>query len=570
MAREPAAHGGADDVDEGPLTPPVPVASGAVAAGGGEVDSLTIPLLPAVPAPASSPGGALGRPRCPVCGERFSRGSRFCAFDGTRLAEAAEDAPSDPMVGQTFGGKYTAVERIGEGGMGTVYEVRHASLDRRFALKLLRPEIAQNTEHLSRFLQEAKAAAAIGHPNIVTVSDFGEHTVGSRKIPFFVMELLRGASLATVLKAEKTLAPRRAAKIVGACAEALAAAHASGVIHRDLKPDNIFLTGDGADFPKVLDFGVAKMSGAARLTQIGMVFGTPHYMSPEQARGQAIDHRTDIYSLGVILYECLAGRVPFEADTSMGVLTKQIFANPEPIERVAPDARRLGALGSIVMRCLAKDPDDRYASMDELASAIRHVVVDPTGAAARSLGAGPSAHPRRAGLRLREDTALPRRRARTDEPAPRSWTRLLLFGGAAASVLALVGVSLRALVAQGTGEGQGAGASGSGLAASAPPASGAPSLSSDDRASASAAAAAASAQAATTGTAAPIDPSAAASAAASASARASSGTSSSAPSSGGTTKAATTLVVDPWGNRPAPTKKPSPAVVDPWAARPKK
>ncbi len=560
MATEPATPGGADSFDEAPLTPPVPVASGAVAAGlPAPGPTPAAAPAPRVSSPTRSPG-SLGRPRCPICGERFSRGSRFCAFDGTRLAEAPEDAPSDPLVGQTLGGKYTVVGRIGEGGMGTVYEVRHASLDRRFALKLLRPEIAQNEEHMARFLQEAKAAAAIGHPNIVTVSDFGEHEVGSRKIPFFVMEFLRGASLASVLKAEKTLPPKRAAKIIAACAEALAAAHAAGVIHRDLKPDNIFLGGEAADVPKVLDFGVAKMSGAARLTQIGMVFGTPHYMSPEQARGQAIDHRTDIYALGVILYECLSGRVPFEADTSMGVLTKQIFANPEPIERIAPDPRALGALGTIVMRCLAKEPADRYATMDELAAAIRQVVADPSAAAASSLGAGQSVFPKRAGLRLREETALPRSRAPVAEPAPRAWGRLLAYAGAAVAVLALIAVSVRALVLSGSGV---------------TPAPGDPTGS---QALATSAAASPGPAPPSSSTAAPLDapaqPEPAASLTGSGAGtatqlRAPSGPSSVPTATSGSPKP-TSGVVDPWNNRPSPTKKPVAGVVDPWADKPRK
>ena len=274
--------------------------------------------------------------------------------------------------------------------MGTVYEVRHTTLGRRFALKVLRRDIA-DAEHTARFIQEAKAAAAIGHPNIVAVSDFGELVVrdgrpaglgagGARwggppnprpPVPYFVMEYLTGISLASLLRAEKTLDPLRAADIVLQCAAGLSAAHAAGVIHRDLKPDNVFLTRSGErEFVKLLDFGVAKMAGAGRLTRAGMVFGTPHYMSPEQAAGQSVDHRADIYALGVILYESLAGKVPFEADTYMGVLTKHMFATPEPIDRVVPDASTLGTLGPIVMRCLAKSPHDRYASMAELVAAL--------------------------------------------------------------------------------------------------------------------------------------------------------------------------------------------------------
>jgi serine/threonine-protein kinase len=317
--------------------------------------------------------------RCPSCQQTFSGEARFCPFDGDPLIEAPDYNPAaDPLIGQIIDGRYQVVSVIGEGGMGTVYEVRHTTLGRRFALKVLRRDIA-DAEHIARFIQEAKAAAGIGHPNIVAVSDFGELSIGGASpVPFFVMEYLSGVSLAALLRSEKTLPPVRAAEIVRQCAAGLAAAHAAGVIHRDLKPDNVFLTrSSDREFVKLLDFGVAKMVGAGRLTRAGMVFGTPHYMSPEQAAGQPVDHRADIYALGVILYEMLAGKVPFEADTYMGVLTKHMFATPEPLDRVVPDASRLGPLGAIAMRCLSKNAPDRYASMAELVAAIDEALEAP-------------------------------------------------------------------------------------------------------------------------------------------------------------------------------------------------
>ena len=315
--------------------------------------------------------------RCPSCEQAFSGEARFCPFDGDALIEAPDYNPTaDPLIGHVVDGRYEVIAVIGEGGMGTVYEVLHTALGRRFALKVLRRDIA-DAEHQARFIQEAKAAAGIGHPNIVAVSDFGELAIpgeASRrapKVPYFVMEHLTGISLAGLLRSEKTLSPTRAAQIVLQCASGLAAAHTAGVIHRDLKPDNVFLTRNAnKEFVKLLDFGVAKMAGAGRLTRAGMVFGTPHYMSPEQAAGQEVDQRADVYALGVILYECLAGRVPFEADTYMGVLTKHMFATPDPIELAVTDASKLGALGPVVMRCLAKSPQDRYANMIELAAAV--------------------------------------------------------------------------------------------------------------------------------------------------------------------------------------------------------
>ncbi|WP_437785998.1 serine/threonine-protein kinase [Sorangium sp. So ce1097] len=341
--------------------------------------------------------------RCPTCKLTFSGDSRFCPFDGDPLVDAPDWNPAaDPLLGRTIDGRYEVQAVVGEGGMGTVYEVRHKSLGRLFALKVLRRDIAQDAELVARFIQEAKAAAAIGHPNIVAVSDFGAIEVepGQPELPFFVMEFLTGTSLAALLRSERTLPAERVGQIMLQCAAALGAAHAAGVIHRDLKPDNVYLVRNGdQEFVKLLDFGVAKVAGGKRLTRIGMVFGTPHYMSPEQAEGKRIDGRADIYALGVLMYECFAGRVPFEADTYMGVLTKHMYMSPEPLEQVMPDASALGAFGPIVMRCLAKSPEERFSSMAELVAAIELALEAPTRATATTLQ---DEHPRRDPLKLRE------------------------------------------------------------------------------------------------------------------------------------------------------------------------
>ncbi len=365
--------------------------------GGAPDDDTTAALGPRVvrasspSSPSSSARRAARARRCPTCQQAFSGEARFCPFDGDPLDEAPDWNPSaDPLIGTLIDGRYEVVSVIGEGGMGTVYEAKHATLGRKMAIKVLRRDIA-DAEHTARFVQEAKAAAAVGHPNIIAVSDFGELTLPAMprpeatpseaprpRVPYFVMEHLTGISLAELLRAEKTLSAERAARILFQCASGLSAAHAAGVVHRDLKPDNVFLVRSGdRELVKLLDFGVAKMAGAGRLTRAGMVFGTPHYMSPEQAAGESVDHRADVYALGVILYECFAGRVPFEADTYMGVLTKHMFATPEPIERVAPDPSGLGVLAPVVMRCLAKAPADRYASMAELGAALEAAIGEP-------------------------------------------------------------------------------------------------------------------------------------------------------------------------------------------------
>jgi eukaryotic-like serine/threonine-protein kinase len=299
---------------------------------------------------------------CRVCLQHFSAGeARFCPFDGEPLEAAEWDPSTDPLLGSVVDNRYEVEGVLGEGGMGTVYRVRHKALERPLALKALRRDLSEDQDLPVRFIQEAKAAAAVEHPNIVQITDFG--TLGTGQ-PYFVMELLEGESLSAILR-QGPLSPTRTVDVAIQVAEALAAAHAAGVIHRDLKPDNVHVRRIGKhDMIKVLDFGLAKVAGTSRLTRAGMVFGTPHYMSPEQAAGELSDHRVDIYALGVATYEMLTGRLPFEADSFTGVLAKHMYMDPpRPSEVVGVP---LGAVEEVVLRCMAKRPDERYASMSEL------------------------------------------------------------------------------------------------------------------------------------------------------------------------------------------------------------
>jgi serine/threonine-protein kinase len=308
--------------------------------------------------------------RCPTCHQHFSGDARFCPFDGDPLAIAEGYRPeADPLLGKLIEGRYEVESVLGEGGMGSVYAVRHRALDKRFAMKVMRADLARQGELAARFIQEARATAAIGHPNIVQITDFGELPSGA---PYFVMELLDGTPLSKLIRQGGPLPARLAVRVLVQTASALSAAHAAGVIHRDLKPDNIHVLKN--DTVKVLDFGVAKMAGAGRLTRTGMVFGTPHYMSPEQASGSEVDHRADMYALGIIMYEMFTGKVPFEADSYMGVLTKHMFMEPEPPSHVNEAARELGALEDVTLRCLEKRPEARYSSMDELVADIQSIV----------------------------------------------------------------------------------------------------------------------------------------------------------------------------------------------------
>ncbi|MET0594128.1 MAG: protein kinase, partial [Polyangiaceae bacterium] len=307
--------------------------------------------------------------RCPSCKQHFTSDARFCPFDGGALEPApGYRADADPLLGCLVEGRYKVEEVLGEGGMGIVYGVRHRSLGKQFAMKVMRADMAKDAELAERFIQEARAAAAVGHPNIVQITDFGALPGGA---PYFVMEFLEGIPLSKLLRTGGPPPFARALRLLKQVAAALGAAHAAGVVHRDLKPDNIHVTPN--DVVKVLDFGVAKMAGAGRLTRTGMVFGTPHYMSPEQASGAEVDLRADIYALGVIMYEVFAGRVPFEADTYMGVLTKHMFMVPEPPSRVNAAVRQLGALEEVILKCLEKKPEERYASMEALIAEIESI-----------------------------------------------------------------------------------------------------------------------------------------------------------------------------------------------------
>jgi serine/threonine-protein kinase len=251
-----------------------------------------------------------GGPRatsCPTCGSHFSPDGRFCPFDGTPLVAAENWDPSeDSLIGTVVDNRYEVLSVIGEGGMGTVYQVRHKALGKRFALKALRKDLAADGEVAARFIQEARTAAAVSHPGLVEITDFGR--LESEQV-YFVMELLEGQSLAALLRSGGPLPAERGLDIVRQLIHALKAAHDSSIVHRDLKPDNIHISkGDGErDLVKIVDFGLAKVIGSSKLTRSGMVFGTPHYMSPEQAAGEAVDHRADIYALGVVMYEMFAG-----------------------------------------------------------------------------------------------------------------------------------------------------------------------------------------------------------------------------------------------------------------------
>ncbi len=292
----------------------------------------------------------------------------------------------DPLLGQTLAGRYKIVRKLGEGGMGAVYLATHQILEKQVALKILHGEFARKKDLVERFMQEAKAASRITHENVIDISDYGETPDG---LVFFAMELLQGHDLheeiARARLAGQLLPWSRSKKIFLQICAALSAAHGKGIIHRDLKPENVYLVdflGD-PDFVKLLDFGIAKLTevaeGDRKLTRTGMLFGTPEYMSPEQARGEPhVDARVDVYAMGCILFQLITGRVPFEAENFMGVLSLHL-TEPPPI--IAPETfDRIGGpreLSGVVTKALEKDRNARWQSIDELANAVRKVCGDP-------------------------------------------------------------------------------------------------------------------------------------------------------------------------------------------------
>jgi tRNA A-37 threonylcarbamoyl transferase component Bud32 len=309
---------------------------------------------------------------CPECRNAIDDAARFCPHCGSAAAAAAS-APEDPWIGRVVNGKFRIEELVGQGGMGRVYRARHLTLDRPVVLKMLHRTFSSDPQISQRFQREARAASRLNHPNSIAVLDFGEAEDGTL---FMAMEYLAGKDLARLVAEEFPLGEARVVRIGAQILSALSEAHAQGVVHRDLKPENVMVEPRRAepDSVKVLDFGIAKITAPGanepKLTQAGLVCGTPEYMSPEQARGADIDLRSDLYSMGVILYQMATGELPFASDTPVGFLTKHLSEVPVPARQRNPQVEVSAALDQVIAKALEKDPAKRFQSADEMRAAL--------------------------------------------------------------------------------------------------------------------------------------------------------------------------------------------------------
>lgn len=302
-------------------------------------------------------------------------------------------AAHDDYIGKTIAGKYRVEQMLGEGGMGKVYKATQVSLEKPVVLKVLRQALLSDERTVARFQREAKAASRLNHPNSISVLDFGQTEEGAL---YIAMEYVQGKDLHHILSREWPLPESRVIRVMSQVLSALADAHSAGVIHRDLKPENIMVEQRRGepDFVKVLDFGIAKIVDGSTddgpaLTRAGFVCGTPEYMSPEQARGAQLDQRSDLYAVGVILYQLTSGLLPFDSDSAVGFATKHLTETPNPPSKRRPEARISPALERLIMKSMSKSPDDRPQSAAQFRSELLAVEKERKAGASRKPPTGP-------------------------------------------------------------------------------------------------------------------------------------------------------------------------------------
>jgi serine/threonine-protein kinase len=307
---------------------------------------------------------------CPLCRTEYGPEHETCPRDGARLG--ATVVHEDPFIGTILADRYRVLRTLGEGGMGRVYLAEHVRMGRLSAVKVMSPALAPTPDAISRFNREAANASRINHPNVAAIYDFGETEDGTL---YLAMEYVEGKTLTAILRDGGPLVPARAAELAGQIADGLHAAHLLGIVHRDLKPDNILVTTqhDGREQAKIVDFGIAKttQSGDQTVTSLGVAIGTPEYMSPEQIAGEALDARTDLYSLALVLFNMLTGVLPHPALTSKQSLVQRLTARPLTLSEVKPNVPWPPRVQKALDRALAPEPDERYSNVLDFARDVR-------------------------------------------------------------------------------------------------------------------------------------------------------------------------------------------------------
>ncbi len=311
---------------------------------------------------------------CPKCRLDNPESARFCADCGAPLRETPGvasqtmtlETPRDELAtGSTFAGRYQIIEELGKGGMGHVYKVFDREVNAKIALKLIKPDVAADRGTIERFRNELRMARDISHKHICRMYDLGREG----RLYYITMEYVPGEDLKAMIRMSGRLGIGTTVTLARQLCEGLAEAHRRGIVHRDLKPSNVMIDRDGQ--VRILDFGIARSIRTKGLTEAGVIIGTPEYMSPEQVEGGEVDARSDLYSLGIILYECLVGRVPFEGETPFSVGVKQKTETPDNPRELNPDIPE--DLGRLVLKCLEKDPDKRYRTAEELGAELERI-----------------------------------------------------------------------------------------------------------------------------------------------------------------------------------------------------
>jgi serine/threonine-protein kinase len=318
---------------------------------------------------------------CPVCSTEYADDVKFCPNDGQTLRSSV---PASDLVGQVVADRYHVIKKLGEGGMGQVYLAEHVKMGRRSAIKVMNPSMVHDPDAVARFNREASNASRITHPNVCAIYDFGETPDG---LIYLAMEFIEGEPLTDLLERDGALPVPRAVGIFTQVADALQAAHDLGIVHRDLKPDNIMLAQrKGGDQVKVVDFGIAKAVGGdesgQKVTKTGLVVGTPEFMSPEQLSGDKLDGRSDLYSLALVFYRMLAGKLPFEATTVQETMIKRLTDEPATLAALRPDLAFPAGLQPVLDTALARNPVDRYQTVTKFAADVASVTGVGRGATA--------------------------------------------------------------------------------------------------------------------------------------------------------------------------------------------